>query len=49
MIPTIGHFLHYYAVARSIPTQGLLGMNSLIGTTDVVFTESDYIIGMRAK
>ena len=36
-------------LAESAEAQGLLGMNSLIGTTDVVFTESDYIIGMRAK
>ena len=36
-------------LADSAEAQGLLGMNSLLGTTDVVFTESDYIIGMRAK
>jgi prepilin-type N-terminal cleavage/methylation domain-containing protein len=36
-------------LAASAEAQGLLGMMSLMGTTDVVFTESDYVIGMRAK
>jgi prepilin-type N-terminal cleavage/methylation domain-containing protein len=36
-------------LAESAEAQGLLGMMSLMGTTDVVFTESDYFVGMRAR
>ena len=36
-------------LAETAEAQGLLGMASLTGTTDVVFTESDLIVAMRAK
>lgn len=35
-------------LAASAEAQGLLGMAAL-GGTDIAFTESDYLIGMRAK
>ncbi len=36
-------------LAESAEAQGLLGMASLTGTSDVAFTETDYIVGMRVK
>ena len=53
MSPTPEAFLKWQRIAKklaeSAEAQGLLGMASLTGTTDVVFTESDLIVGMRAK